>query len=170
MIKFFSNEKAALNFGCLFFVWKFINFVKNIQMDHQIISTSPEDLQKIAKELLKAHPAARIFAIYGRMGAGKTTFIKAFCAYVGVTETVNSPTFALVNQYITPDNESIFHFDFYRIRKLEEVLDIGYEDYFYSGNFCLIEWPEMVEELLPQDAVKVTITEDESTGNRIFIF
>lgn len=139
-------------------------------MKHQIISSSPDDLPKVAEALLKAHPSARIFAMYGRMGAGKTTFIKAFCASVGVTETVNSPTFALVNQYMAPEGESVFHFDFYRIKKLEEVLDIGYEDYFYSGSFCLIEWPEMVEELLPQDAVKVKIEEDEASGRRIFTF
>jgi tRNA threonylcarbamoyladenosine biosynthesis protein TsaE len=117
---------------------------------------------------LKTHPTARIFAIFGKMGAGKTTFIKALCAFLGVTETVNSPTFALVNQYITPMGENIFHFDFYRIKKIEEVLDIGYEDYFYSGSFCFIEWPEKIEELLPPDAVKVVITENEENGNRIF--
>jgi tRNA threonylcarbamoyladenosine biosynthesis protein TsaE len=139
-------------------------------MKHQIISSSPDDLPKVAQALSEAHPSARIFAIYGRMGAGKTTFIKAFCASVGVTETVNSPTFALVNQYMAPEGESVFHFDFYRIKKLEEVMDIGYEDYFYSGSFCLIEWPEMVEELLPQGAVKVKIEEDEANGRRIFTF
>ena len=95
---------------------------------------------------------------------------KAFCASVGVTETVNSPTFALVNQYVAPEGESVFHFDFYRIKKLEEVMDIGYEDYFYSGSFCLIEWPEMVEELLPPGAVEVKIEEDEASGRRIFTF
>jgi tRNA threonylcarbamoyladenosine biosynthesis protein TsaE len=139
-------------------------------MNHQMISTSPDDLPMVAEALLNAHPSARIFAIYGRMGAGKTTFIKAFCASVGVTETVNSPTFALVNQYMAPEGESVFHFDFYRIKKLEEVMDIGYEDYFYSGSFCLIEWPEMVEELLPQGTVKVKIEEDEASGRRIFTF
>jgi len=139
-------------------------------MNHQMISTSPDDLPMVAEALLNAHPSARIFAIYGRMGAGKTTFIKAFCASVGVTETVNSPTFALVNQYMAPEGESVFHFDFYRIKKLEEVMDIGYEDYFYSGSFCLIEWPEMVEELLPQGAVIVKIEEDEASGRRIFTF
>jgi len=139
-------------------------------MNHQMISNSPDDLPKVAGELLKAYPEERIFAMYGQMGAGKTTFIKAFCAYLGVTETVNSPTFALVNQYMAPEGESVFHFDFYRIKKLEEVMDIGYEDYFYSGSFCLIEWPEMVEELLPQGAVKVKIEEEEESGRRIFTF
>jgi tRNA threonylcarbamoyladenosine biosynthesis protein TsaE len=138
-------------------------------MKHQIISFSPDDLPKVAQALSEAHPSAKIFAMYGRMGAGKTTFIKAFCASVGVTETVNSPTFALVNQYVAPEGESVFHFDFYRIKKLEEVLDIGYEDYFYSGSYCLIEWPEMIEELLPPGAVKVKI-EEEASGRRIFTF
>lgn len=137
-------------------------------MKRHTISTSPDDLPLVAADLLKTHPTARIFAIFGKMGAGKTTFIKALCAFLGVTETVNSPTFALVNQYITPMGENIFHFDFYRIKKIEEVLDIGYEDYFYSGSFCFIEWPEKIEELLPPDAVKVVITENEENGNRIF--
>ncbi len=137
-------------------------------MKRQTISTSPDDLPRVAGDLLKTHPTARIFAFFGKMGAGKTTFIKALCAFLGVTETVNSPTFAIVNQYITPSSESIFHFDFYRIKKIDEVLDIGYEDYFYSGSFCFIEWPEKIEELLPPDAVKVEIIENEENGNRIF--
>ncbi len=107
----------------------------------------------------------RIFAFYGSMGAGKTTFIRALCEHLGVSETVNSPTFSIVNEYFSPVLEvSIFHFDFYRIRRLEEVYDMGYEDYFYSGNLCLIEWPELIEELLPEDAVrvKIIVADDES--------
>lgn len=106
-----------------------------------------------------------IFAFYGSMGAGKTTFIRALCEHLGVSETVNSPTFSIVNEYFSPVLEaSIFHFDFYRIRRLEEVYDMGYEDYFYSGNLCLIEWPELIEELLPEDAVrvKIIVADDES--------
>jgi tRNA threonylcarbamoyladenosine biosynthesis protein TsaE len=153
-----------------FFFGKNTNFAKNMEMKHQILSDSPYDLPEVAAELLKTHPMGRVFAIYGKMGAGKTTFIKAFCTYLGVTETVNSPTFALVNQYITRDGENIFHFDFYRIKKIEEVLDIGYEDYFYSNNFCLIEWPEKIEALLPPDVVRVEIVEDEDSGKRFFTF
>jgi len=102
--------------------------------------------------------SGKVFAFYGKMGAGKTTFIKAICEELGVKEVITSPTFAIVNEYTTePDGESIFHFDFYRIKKLEEVYDMGYEDYFYSGALCFLEWPELIDDLLPEDAVKVTI-------------
>jgi tRNA threonylcarbamoyladenosine biosynthesis protein TsaE len=139
-------------------------------MNHKIVSTSPGDLQSVAGQLIQAHPDARIFAFYGAMGAGKTTFIKALCEVLGVFDTVNSPTFALINQYQTKLGEPVFHFDFYRIKKIEEVLDIGYEDYFYSGQYCLIEWPEKIEHLLPVGSVKVYITEEVNSGNRIFRF
>ena len=110
----------------------------------------------------------RVFAFYGSMGAGKTTFIKAICEELGVNDVITSPTFAIVNEYSTPSNP-IYHFDFYRIKKLEEVYDMGYEDYFYSGALCLIEWPELIEELLPEDAVKVSIVEQED-GSRTVVF
>ena len=107
-----------------------------------------------------------VFAFYGKMGAGKTTFIKALCKELGVEDEVNSPTFAIINEYRSATTaELIYHFDFYRIKKLEEVYDLGYEDYFYSGALCFIEWPELVEELLPLDSKKVTITEN-SDGSR----
>ena len=107
-----------------------------------------------------------VFAFYGKMGAGKTTFIKALCKLLGVEDEVNSPTFAIINEYRSETTaELIYHFDFYRIKKLEEVYDLGYEDYFYSGALCFIEWPELVEELLPLDAKKVTINEN-SDGSR----
>jgi len=139
-------------------------------MNHKIISISPNDLQSVAEQLIRVHPEARIFAFYGAMGVGKTTFIKALCKVLGVHDTVNSPSFALINQYQTEEDESIFHFDFYRIKKIEEVLDIGYEDYFYSGSYCLIEWPEKIEHLLPDGTVKVEISENESRGDRFFCF
>ena len=102
------------------------------------------------------------FAFYGKMGAGKTTFIKAICEELGVTDVINSPTFAIVNEYRSDETvELIYHFYFYRIKKLDEVYDMGYEDYFYSGALCFIEWPELIEEVLPGDAVKVTIEEVE---------
>jgi len=103
-----------------------------------------------------------VYAFYGKMGAGKTTFIKAVCEELGVDDVITSPTFAIVNEYRSDKTgELIYHFDFYRIKKLEEVYDMGYEDYFYSGALCFIEWPELIEEILPEDAVRVTITEHE---------
>ena len=92
------------------------------------------------------------------MGAGKTTFIKAICKELGVIDQVSSPTFALVNEYKVKHADSIFHFDFYRINAIEEVYELGYEEYFYSGNLCLIEWPEMIDELLPENCLKVKIS------------
>ena len=106
-----------------------------------------------------------MFAFYGEMGAGKTTFIKAICEELGVEDVITSPTFAIVNEYGLPDGDCIYHFDFYRIKKLEEVYDMGFEDYFYSGALCFIEWPELIEEVLPEDAVKVNITEN-ADGSR----
>jgi len=139
-------------------------------MGRQLISKSPDDLTHIAGQMLETHSRKKIFAFYGAMGAGKTTFIKAVCRVLGVPDTVTSPSFALVNQYDTGRGEPVYHFDFYRIKRWEEVLDIGYEDYFFSGNYCLIEWPEKIEHLLPGDTVKVFIREDIVTGNRIFEF
>ena len=109
-----------------------------------------------------------VFAFYGKMGAGKTTFIKAICEELGVEDVITSPTFAIVNEY-TAQGEPVYHFDFYRIKKLEEVYDMGFEDYFYSGALCLLEWPELIEEVLPEDAVKVTIEEQED-GSRAVLF
>ena len=111
-----------------------------------------------------------VFAFYGKMGAGKTTFIKAICECLDVEDVITSPTFAIVNEYYSNKlQDSIYHFDFYRIKKLEEVYDMGYEDYFYSHRLCFLEWPELVEELLPNDAVKVTIAEQED-GSRLVTF
>ena len=109
-----------------------------------------------------------VFAFYGKMGAGKTTFIKAICEELGVDDVITSPTFAIVNEYTAQDGP-VYHFDFYRIKKLEEVYDMGFEDYFSSGALCLIEWPELIEEVLPEDAVKVTIEEKED-GSRAVLF
>ncbi|MBQ1851721.1 MAG: tRNA (adenosine(37)-N6)-threonylcarbamoyltransferase complex ATPase subunit type 1 TsaE [Paludibacteraceae bacterium] len=120
-----------------------------------------ENIDKAASEFLKELGDRKIVAFYGSMGAGKTTFIKAICDVLGVTDTVNSPTFAIVNEYLAANSERVYHFDFYRIKKIEEAYDFGYEDYFYSGNLCLIEWPELIEELLPEDTVRVKIEEIE---------
>lgn len=118
---------------------------------------SLDDLEFAAKELIAEFKNDRVFAFYGKMGAGKTTFIQAICRELGSEDNVTSPTFALINEYNTDDLESIFHFDFYRIKDIEEAYDLGYEDYIYSGSYCLIEWPEMIESLLPQKMVEVKI-------------
>ncbi len=128
----------------------------------EIKITSLDNIQEAARQFIAAMGDSTVFAFYGKMGAGKTTFIKAICECLGVTDVINSPTFAIVNEYRSENGELIYHFDFYRIKKLEEVYDMGYEDYFYSGALCFIEWPELVEELLPTDAIKVTIEETEN--------
>lgn len=128
---------------------------------------SPAQLPEAAKQFVQAMDQNTVFAFYGKMGAGKTTFIKAICEELGVTDVINSPTFSIVNEYRSDTSgELIYHFDFYRIKKIEEVYDMGYEDYFDSGAVCFIEWPELIDDLLPGDAVKVTITEQED-GSRI---
>ena len=143
-----------------------------------MITITIQDLDHIreaAREFISHIGQARVFAFYGKMGAGKTTFVKAICEELGVEDVITSPTFAIVNEYTTSPNHSkggelpIYHFDFYRIKKLEEVYDMGYEDYFYSGALCFIEWPELIEDLLPDDAVRVTITED-NKGTRVVNF
>ena len=129
--------------------------------------TSVKGLAGVAKKLIHTFPECRVFALYGKMGAGKTTFIQSICKHLGSDDNVTSPTFALINEYLTKDSGSVFHFDFYRIEKLEEAFDLGYEDYIYSGNYCFIEWPEMIETLLPQNFVEVKIEalEDNSCSN-----
>ncbi|MGM9633804.1 MAG: tRNA (adenosine(37)-N6)-threonylcarbamoyltransferase complex ATPase subunit type 1 TsaE [Alloprevotella sp.] len=125
-----------------------------------------EGLEEAAKAFVAAMGERSVFAFYGKMGAGKTTFIKALCKALGIEDIVNSPTFALVNEYRSDTTgELVYHFDFYRINKIEEVYDMGYEDYFYSGAICLIEWPELIEDLLPEDAVRVDIVEN-ADGSR----
>ena len=123
-------------------------------------SAQNQNIHEAAKQFIAAMEENTVFAFYGKMGAGKTTFIKAVCEELGVTDVINSPTFAIVNEYRSDETgELIYHFDFYRIKKLDEVYDMGYEDYFYSGALCFIEWPELIEEVLPGDAVKVIIEE-----------
>ena len=117
---------------------------------------SIDTIRESAREFIENIGESKVFAFYGKMGAGKTTFVKAICEELGVEDVITSPTFAIVDEY-EAKGQPIFHFDFYRIKKLDEVYDMGYEDYFYSGALCFIEWPELIEELLPEDAVKVTI-------------
>ncbi len=131
---------------------------------------SLDNIHEAAREFINNMGNGHVFAFYGKMGAGKTTFIKAVCEELGVDDVITSPTFAIVNDYTSSkDGSHIFHFDFYRIKKLEEVYDMGYEDYFYSGCPCFIEWPELIEDILPGDAVKVTITQLED-GDRVVEF
>ena len=134
----------------------------------KITITSLDNIQEAAQEFLNNLGDNKIFAFYGKMGAGKTTFIKAICEALDVDDVITSPTFAIVNEYTSNKlGEPIYHFDFYRIKKLDEVYDMGYEDYFYSANLCFLEWPELIEDLLPEDAVKVTITANEDGTRNI---
>jgi tRNA threonylcarbamoyladenosine biosynthesis protein TsaE len=126
-----------------------------------------DNIRAAAREFIQNMGDAHVFAFYGKMGAGKTTFVKAICEELGVEDVITSPTFAIINEY--EGDETIYHFDFYRIKKLEEVYDMGYEDYFYSGALCFIEWPELIEEILPDDAVRVSITEQQD-GSRLVKF
>ncbi len=129
---------------------------------------SIEEIAVAAKEFVAAMGERKVFAFYGKMGAGKTTFIKAVCEELGVEDVINSPTFAIVNEYVDGKGEPVYHFDFYRIKNQQEVMDLGYEDYVYSGHVCFMEWPELIENLLPDDAVKVTI-EEEIDGGRVLV-
>ncbi len=129
---------------------------------------SLDQIHEAAREFIAAMGDNTVFAFYGKMGAGKTTFIKAICEELGVSDVITSPTFAIVNEYRSDEGgELIYHFDFYRIKKLEEAYDMGYEDYFYSGALCFIEWPELIEELLPENTAKVTIEEAEEGQRRV---
>ena len=125
-----------------------------------------EQLSEVSDYLLSMRNEADIIAFYGAMGAGKTTLIKNLCHRMGVTDEVNSPTFAIVNEYVTEEGESVYHFDFYRIKKIEEAYDIGFENYFDSGNLCLIEWPEMIELLMPEKYIRVEIRQGMTDNER----
>lgn len=124
--------------------------------------SSPSDLPATAQALLNFAGKEKIFLFYGNMGAGKTTFVKALCEQLGVSDPVTSPTFSIVNEYAGTEAK-VFHFDFYRLKNQEEALDMGYEEYFYANNYCLIEWPEKIPDLLPPHYVRVTI---EVTGQQ----
>ena len=123
----------------------------------EIVVDSLEGLNEVAEAVVESLDGRNVVAFCGAMGAGKTTLISAIKEYLGSNDTVTSPTFALVNQYNTPTGEAVYHFDFYRINRIEEVFDMGYEEYFYSGDLCLMEWPELIEDLLPEDAMVVRI-------------
>lgn len=135
----------------------------------EINIASLDTLDKAAEQFVQLMGNNTVFAFYGAMGAGKTTFIKAICEKLGVDDTITSPTFAIVNEYRSGSGELIYHFDFYRIDNIEEVYDFGYEDYFYSGSICFIEWPEKIDSLLPHDAVKVEIAEQPNGSRKVMI-
>ena len=135
----------------------------------ELIIKNIDDINNTAKEFIRLIDQNTVFAFHGEMGAGKTTFIKAICEELGVDDVINSPTFAILNEYRSGSAELIYHFDFYRINKIEEAYDFGYEDYFYSGALCFIEWPEKIEELLPGETVNVTIRENEDGTRSVLI-
>lgn len=128
----------------------------------KILIKNKRHLNAAAKKLLKQSGENRIFAFYGSMGAGKTTIIKAICQTLGAIDIVSSPTFTLVNEYKTSSGESLYHIDFYRIRKQEEVFDFGIEEYLTGESYCFMEWPELIEEILPEETVKVRISVDDN--------
>ena len=139
-------------------------------IDMEIKIHSLEQIHEAAKQFIAEMGDNTAFAFYGKMGAGKTTFIKAVCEELGVTDATSSPTFAIVNEYRSETSgELIYHFDFYRVKKIEEVYDMGYEDYFYCGALCFIEWPELIEDVLPGNTVDVYIEESED-GTRSVSF
>jgi len=138
-------------------------------MKKQFTVHNLNELPIAAATILKDIGSHKVVAFFGKMGVGKTTLIKALCNQLGVEDVVSSPTFALVNEYLTDKEESVFHFDFYRIESIEEVFDIGYEEYIYSGNFCFIEWPEMMVELLPESYVYLSIEENDN-GTRVITY
>ena len=138
-------------------------------MDKKVVIDGLAHIEDAAREFLKNVVNVPVIALYGEMGAGKTTFTKALCKVLVVVDGVNSPTFTLINEYRTKGGETIYHFDFYRINKLEEAFDIGFEEFAESGNLCIIEWPEKIEQILPSDTlrVKISVLDD---GKRELIF
>jgi len=131
-----------------------------------------EDLARLnsaAKELIGLCSDKKLFAFYGGMGSGKTTIIKAICEYLGAVDLVSSPTFTLVNEYLTKEGKALYHIDFYRIRKQEEVFDFGIEEYLTGESYCFMEWPELVEEILPEDTVKIRIEVDKDEKRKLTI-
>jgi tRNA threonylcarbamoyladenosine biosynthesis protein TsaE len=128
----------------------------------RIIISNLKELRSAAEAVLKNFPDDRIFAFYGAMGSGKTTIIKAVCEYLGAADLVSSPTFTIVNEYRTRGGSSLYHIDFYRIRKPDEVFDFGIEEYLSDGSYCFMEWPELVESILPENMVRIRITVGEN--------
>ncbi|HRT33921.1 MAG TPA: tRNA (adenosine(37)-N6)-threonylcarbamoyltransferase complex ATPase subunit type 1 TsaE [Bacteroidales bacterium] len=126
-------------------------------MSKRILINNLNEIEDAASRFLEFVDVSNVIAFYGTMGAGKTTFIKAICKVLGVPDTVNSPTFTIINEYRTKEGKSIYHFDFYRIDKIEEAYDIGFDEFVENGNLSLIEWPEKIETLLPDNTLRVQI-------------
>jgi tRNA threonylcarbamoyladenosine biosynthesis protein TsaE len=135
----------------------------------EILIKDKRHLPAAAKKLLKHAGNNKLFAFYGSMGSGKTTIIKAICEVLGATDIVSSPTFTLVNEYRTSKEESVYHIDFYRIKTMEEVFDFGFEEYLSGDSYCFMEWPELVEEILPPGIINVRITVDDSEKRTLFV-
>jgi tRNA threonylcarbamoyladenosine biosynthesis protein TsaE len=131
---------------------------------------SLEEIQKTARSFLGCFEGNKIFAFYGPLGSGKTTFIKALCRELKAEDNVSSPSFSIINEYISEENGEIYHFDFYRLEKQEEAYDLGYEEYFYTGNLCFIEWPEIVEDILPENTIHVRIKTDPAPARLLEVF
>ena len=139
-------------------------------MEKQTIKINElHEYETAAQKFIALMGDKKIFAFYGKMGVGKTTFVKSLCKALGVGDTVNSPTFAIVNEYEDREQRTIFHFDFYRIKSLEEVYNMGYDEYVYSDAICFMEWPELIEELLPEETTKVYIEENNEGGREVRI-
>jgi tRNA threonylcarbamoyladenosine biosynthesis protein TsaE len=136
-------------------------------MKHEVIIRDTADLDRAAAEFLEKIGDSTLVAFFAPMGAGKTTFTTAICKALGVTDPVGSPTFAIVNEYLRADGDYMYHFDFYRINKLSEAIEIGLDDYLYSGCLCIMEWPENVEDLLPDDTLRVNITVNPDQSRRL---
>lgn len=118
---------------------------------------SIHELKSVAEKIISDFSDKKVFALYGEMGAGKTTLIKEFCKVLKVVDNTSSPTYSLVNEYNARDDEKVYHFDLYRLKSLKEALDVGCEEYFFSGNYCFIEWPQLAEDIVPWDTVKLSI-------------
>lgn len=129
----------------------------------RFIIESTGTIRKVAKDFLEQYSDQRIFAIYGKLGAGKTTFIKALCSELGVNEVVSSPSFSIINEYYSDRYGRVYHFDFFRMEHLEEAYDIGYEDYFFSGQYCFVEWPDKIQTILPSGTIHVYMMVDETS-------
>lgn len=135
----------------------------------RILIKDKKGLPAAAKKILKYTSGKKLLAFYGSMGAGKTTIIKAICRVLGAKDIVSSPTFTIVNEYKTVKGDSLYHIDFYRIKKKEEVFDFGIEEYFSSGSYCLLEWPELIEDVLPPETVRISIVVDEKEQRSLYI-
>ena len=144
------------------------NFEGQKTKDHKLVLLNEQGEEVSPLEILKECEPHRVFAFDGQMGAGKTTFIKSLCEAMGTMDVVNSPTFAIVNVYDVeqPYRGEVYHFDCYRLKDIREAMDFGAEEYLYSGNYCFIEWPDMIDALLPEDTVHIKITPTEN-GDRI---